>query len=198
MVMTADHPPHQNDPEREPGRQGAGQSGDRVGQLRGAGVQVDARRLAQVAIAIVLITLATLAIGFTIAGTHKNQQIDQLHTQGVPVTVTVTGCLGLLGGSGSNAAGYSCHGIYTLQGHTYKESLPGSAFHRPGTTLDAVAVPGDPALVSPVAIADAQHSSASVFVLPAVLGGVLVLLLVALIVRARRRHAGAPVAEGGT
>jgi hypothetical protein len=159
-------------------------------------VQVDARRLAQVAIAIVLITLGALAIGFTVVGVHKNQQIDQLHTQGVPVTVTVTSCLGLLGGSGSNAAGYSCHGTYTLAGHTYNESLPGSAFHRPGATIDAVAVPGDPALVSPVAIADSQHSSASVYILPAVLGGVLVLLVVALVVRARRRHAGARPAGG--
>jgi 4-amino-4-deoxy-L-arabinose transferase-like glycosyltransferase len=197
MVMTADHPPRPNDGEREPVREPAGTSGDRVGQLRGAGVQVDARRLKQVAIAIVLVTLAALAIGFTIVGVHKNQQIDQLHTQGVPVTITVTGCLGLLGGSGSNAAGYSCHGTYTLHGHTYNESLPGSAFHRPGTTIDAVAVPGDPALVSPVAIADAQHSSASVYIFPAVLGGVLVVLLFVLIVRARRRHAGAPAADGG-
>jgi hypothetical protein len=128
-------------------------------------------------------------------GVHKNQQTDRLHSQGVPVTVTVTSCLGLLGGSGSNAAGYSCHGTYTLQGHTYNESLPGSSFHRPGTTIDAVAVPGDPALVSPVAIVEAQHSSASVFVLPAVLGGVLVILVVALVVQARRRRGRARPAD---
>jgi hypothetical protein len=191
MVMTADHPPRSNDREEEPAKDGPDTSGDRVGQLRGAGVQVDARRLGQVVIAIVLITLAALTIAFTIVGVHKNQQTDRLHAQGVPVTLTVTGCLGLLGGSGSNAAGYSCHGTYTLQGHTYTESLPGSAFHRPGTTIAAVAVPGDPALVSPVAIVEAQHSSSSVFVLPAVLGGVLVLLVVALIVQARRRRGGA-------
>ena len=196
MVMTADHPPRPNDREGEAVAEGTGTPGERVGQLRGAGVQVDARRLAQVALAIVLITLGALAIGFTVVGVHKNQQIDQLHTQGVPVTVTVTSCLGLLGGSGSNAAGYSCHGTYTLAGHTYNESLPGSAFHRPGATIDAVAVPGDPALVSPVAIADSQHSSASVYILPAVLGGVLVLLVVALVIRARRRHAGARPAGG--
>ncbi len=159
-------------------------------------MQVDARRLAQVGLAIVLITLAALAVGLTIVGFHKNQQIDQLHTHGVPVTVTVTGCLGLLGGSGSNAAGYSCHGTYTLRGRTYNESLPGSAFHRPGSTIDAVAVPGDPALVSPVAIADAQHSSAGVFILPAVLGGGVVLLVGILVLRARRRHSGSDRVDG--
>jgi hypothetical protein len=163
-------------------------------------VRVDARRLGQVAIAIVLITLAALAVGFTVVGVHNNQQIDQLHTQGVPVTVTVTGCLGLLGGSGSNAAGYSCHGSYTLQGHTFNESLPGSAFHRPGSTIDSVAVPGDPALVSPVAIAKAQHSSASVFIVPAVLGGILVLIVGVLILLARRRRQTGvrAAADGGT
>ena len=56
----------------------------RVGQLRGAGVQVDPRRLGQVGIALMLVTLAGLAIGFTSPAMHKNQQINELHTQGVP------------------------------------------------------------------------------------------------------------------
>jgi hypothetical protein len=158
---------------------------DRVGRLRGGAAAADSRRLAQVGVALVLITLAALAVGFAVGGAHKNNQIDELHTQGVPVTVTVTGCLGLLGGSGSNAAGFSCHGSYTLRGHTYTESLPGSTFHRPGSTIPAVAVPGDPALVSPVSIVDAQHSSGSVYVLPAVFGGLFVVLAGFLLLRRR-------------
>ena len=89
---------------------GDGEPADRIGQLRGAGVQVDARRVGRVALGIVLATLAVLAVVFTIVGVHTNQQDDRLHRDGVPVTFTVAGCLGLLGGSGSNAAGYSCHG----------------------------------------------------------------------------------------
>jgi hypothetical protein len=162
-------------------------SDDRIGKLRGAGVQVDSRRLASLGIAVVLVALAALTVGFTVAGVHKNQQTDELHAQGVPVTVTVTGCLGLLGGSGSNAAGYSCHGTYTLHGHHYSEPLPGSAFHRPDSTIASVAVPGDPALVAPASIVDAQHSSASVFILPAVFGGLLLLLIAILVVRSRRQ-----------
>jgi hypothetical protein len=139
--------------------------------LRGAGVQIDGRKVARVLIVLVLAAMAVLAVLFTIAGVQKNSQADRLHHDGVPVTVTVTGCLGLLGGSGSNAAGYSCKGTYTLHGHTYTEPLPGSTFHRPGAVLPAVAVPGDPALVSPVSIEQDQRSSAGVFVLPAVFLG---------------------------
>ena len=164
---------------------------DRVGQLRGAGVSVDGRRVGQVALGIVLATLAILAIVFTVVGVHTNQQDDRLHNDGVPVTFTVTGCMGLLGGSGSNAAGYSCRGTYTLDGTPTASSCPGDSFHRPGSTVAAVAVPGDPALVSPASIVATEHSSASVFVLPAILGVVFLLLGALLLLLRRRRQAAA-------
>ena len=164
---------------------------DRVGQLRGAGVSVDGRRVGQVAIGIVLVTLLVLTIVFTVVGIHTNQQNDRLHNDGVPVTFTVAGCLGLLGGSGSNAAGYSCHGTYTLNGKTYSEQLPGDSFHRPGSTVPSVAVPGDPALVSPASIVATEHSSAGVFVLPIILFVVLLALGAFLLVLRRRRQGSA-------
>jgi hypothetical protein len=140
-------------------------------------VQFDRRRAGQVVVGLVGATLLVLVVVLTVAGAHSNDQIDTLHDRGVPVTVTVTGCLGLLGGSGSNAAGYSCHGSYTLDSRRYIEPLPGTSFHRPGATIPAVAVPGDPALLSPDSIIDKQHSSAGVYVVPAVLACVLLLLL---------------------
>ena len=79
------------------------------------------------------------------------------------------GCLGLLGGSGSNAAGYSCRGTYTLDGQRYyRRAAPGPRLHRPGSTVAAVAVPGDPGpRLSPASMVDApKHSSAGVFVVP--------------------------------
>ena len=173
-------------PENEPA--------DRVGQLRGASVSVDGRRVGQVAIGIVLVTLLVLTIVFTLVGFHTNQQNDRLHHDGVPVTFTVTGCMGLLGGSGSNAAGYSCRGTYTLDGKTYAEQLPGDSFHRPGSTVASIAVPGDPALVSPAAMVATQHSSAGVFVLPIILFVVL-LVLVALLLVLRRRRQGSASAD---
>lgn len=162
---------------------------DRVAPLRGAGVEINGRQVARVVLGIVLATLAVLAVAFTVIGIHNNRQIDQLRNQGVPVAVRVTSCQGLLGGSGSNAAGYTCRGTYELGGHRYNEVLPGTALHAPGTVVRAVAVPSDPTLVSPVSVVDAEHASASVFILPAVLLVALVALLVVLALRRRRTHA---------
>jgi hypothetical protein len=180
IVMTPTEP---SLPENEPA--------DRVGQLRGAGVSVDGRRVGQVALGIVLVTLLVLTIVFTVVGIHTNQQNDRLHNDGVPVTFTVTGCLGLLGGSGSNAAGYSCHGTYTLDGKSYAEQLPGDSFHRPGSAVPAIAVPGDPALVSPASIVATKNSSAGVFVLPIILFVVLLALGALLLMLRRRRQRSA-------
>ena len=145
----------------------------------------NARRVLQVVLGVVIGTLAVLVVVFTIGGIHSNDQINRLRSQGTPVTVTVSGCLGLLGGSGSNAAGDSCHGSYRLDGRLYHESLPGSTFYRPGARIPALAVPGDPALVSPLAVIDTQHASDGVFVLPGALAGALVLVVAAIVWRRR-------------
>jgi hypothetical protein len=141
-----------------------------------------------VLLGLIVATLVVLVVLLTVAGVHSNTQTDTLHARGVPVTVTVTGCLGLLGGSGSNAAGYSCHGTYVLGGHRYTESLPGTSLHRPGSTIPSLAVPGDPALVSPDSVIASQHSSAGVFVVPAVLTGILLMPLGVLAWRHRSRR----------
>ncbi|MBV8462441.1 MAG: hypothetical protein JO368_04050 [Acidimicrobiales bacterium] len=150
-------------------------------------MQLDGRRIARVLVGVVIVTLAVLVVVFTVVGIDKNRQIDRLRHDGVAVRVTVTSCQGLLGGSGSNGAGYTCRDTYGLDAQRYNELLPGTAFHAPGAVIRAVAVPGDPALVSPVSVVDTEHSSASVFILPAVL---LVLLVAVLAVLLWRRRAG--------
>ena len=167
----------------------------RVAPLRGAGVQIDSRDVARVLVGIVLVTLAVLVVVFTVAGVHDNRQIDQLRDQGVAVNVTVTGCQGLLGGSGSNAAGDSCRGTYVLDGHRYNELLPGTTFHTPGSVVRSVAVPGDPALVSPVSVVDSEHASADAFILPAVLLAVLIAVVGALVLLRGRKRAGGGAPE---
>ncbi len=121
---------------------------------------------------------------------HKNSQITDLRSHGVGVPFTVTSCLGLLGGSGSNGAGYSCRGSFTVDGHRYTEPIPGTADHAPGTILRSVTVPGDPALVITAHDLAAEHTSGRVFVLPTILLVVLAVLVgVVLLGRRRRRPA---------
>jgi hypothetical protein len=158
--------------------------------LRGAGVEVDPRRAVQLVVAVSLVALTVVAVILLLAGTKKNSQAVSLHDHGVPVTVTVSGCLGLLGGSGSNPAGYSCKGSYTFDGHRYQQSIPGNALRRPGAVVQGVIVPGDPSLLStPGAVAD-QHASWRVFILPVILFALVVVALVVL-ARNRRRAPGA-------
>ena len=159
--------------------------------LRGAGVQVDVRRAGRVIGALCLVALAVVAVVLLVAGNHKNAQITQLKTHGVGVTVTVSGCLGLLGGSGSNPAGYACKGTFTLDGHRYSEDIPGTALHDPGTKVQAIAVAGDPPLLDTLAAVAREHTSSGVFVVPAVLLVVLMVLVGGLGLR-RRRLRGAP------
>ena len=158
--------------------------------LRGAGVVTDVRRVGRIAVGLCLVGLAALTVVLFASGFDKNAQIARLHRDGVPVLVTSTGCTGLLGGSGSNPVGYACRGTFTVAGHRYDEPLPGNTLYPPGSTLRAVTVPDEPALVTPVRLAATEHTSATVFVLPTVL----VVLLAALVGLAlgHRRHPSDP------
>lgn len=163
-------------------------SNEPVSTLRGAGVNYNARKVGQVVIGLCLATLAVLAVVFTVAGIHNNSQINKLRHDGIPVTVTVTKCLGLMGGSGSNAVGYSCTGSFTIHGTRYTETLPGTGHHDRGSAVPAKAVPSDPALVSPISVLRSEHSSLSVFILPLVLLVVLALLIALIVVVRQRRR----------
>lgn len=159
--------------------------------LRGAGVDVDIRRVGQVVIGICLVGVAVLGVILLVAGFQKNAQITSLRQNGVPVEIKVTGCMGLLGGSGSNAAGYDCRGSFTLDGQSYTENLPGNNLLIPGTTLRGISVPGDPALVSTPSAVAAEHPSWTVFAVPVILLVLVAAILGVLFVR-RRRARGAP------
>jgi hypothetical protein len=158
-----------------------------ISTLRGAGVEADGRRVARAVVALCLVTLAVVTVVLFSAGIKKNAQITRLRHHGVTVDVRVSGCLGLMGGSGSNAAGYACNGTFTLGGRRYSDAIPGNTFYRPGATVRAVTDPADPALLSTVAMVNAERASWRVFVLP----GCLLALLVVLggLVAERRRRA---------
>jgi hypothetical protein len=158
-----------------------------VSTLRGASAAVDAQRATQVVVGLVMVTFAVLGIVFIVVGINKNNQINELKDQGVRVTYVVSKCMGLLGGSGSNAAGYACQGSYTIDGRRYFENLPGSSYHAPGTTVSAISVPSDPTLLSTPAMVGSDRASGSVFILPAVLLGAFVVLLLVVLLRRRAK-----------
>ena len=145
-----------------------------------------------VVVSVCLIALAVVAVILLVAGVQKNNQADNLHQHGVRVDVTVTGCLGLLGGSGSNGAGYACKGTYTFDGRHYSQSIPGNADHAPGSVITGVIVPNSPDLLSTPELVARQQASWNVFILPAVLFLVLAVSLatVAVVRRRDRRSAG--------
>ncbi|HUY66243.1 MAG TPA: hypothetical protein VMV06_05460 [Acidimicrobiales bacterium] len=168
----------------EPGDTGAGTGLDGgpdgpLMALRGAGVDVDFRRVGRVAAAALLSAMAVVAVVLFVAGAQKNAQITRLHDHGVGVEVTVTRCIGLMGGSGSNLAGYQCRGSFTINGHRYDEALPGATPSHSGATFRAVTDPDDPALLATRSAVAAEHASWRVFILPVVVLAVMALTVVA-------------------
>jgi hypothetical protein len=136
---------------------------------RGGTVDVDRRRAGQVVIGVCLVALVVTGVVLLVAAINNNRQINSLRNHGVPVTVAVTNCLGLMGGTGQQAAGYSCSGTYSLDGVSYHQTIPGTAFHAPGSTIQGVAVPGDPKLLTTPGQLARQHASWTAFIIPALL-----------------------------
>lgn len=148
-----------------------------VGALRGAGVDVDARLAGRIAVVLALATLLVVAVIMFVAGADKNAQISSLRQRGVPVTVTVTGCAGLLGGSGSNFAGYACRGWFTLDGRHFNQAIPGDSLLATGQHIRGVTVADDPGLLSTASALADQRPSDRVFVLPGLLSALFVVLV---------------------
>ena len=147
-----------------------------MGTLRGAAVSVDPRRAGVVAFLVVLVGLLASAGGLALAAHQSNARADRLRNHGVKVEATVTTCLGQLGGSGSNAAGYTCRGRFRLDGSVHDEVLPGNQQRAPGDKVALVSVSGHPAdLATPESVA-ALNPGAGAYGLPAGLAGGAVLL----------------------
>ena len=157
-----------------------------VAMLRGARIEVDAARVGRVLGGAVLAAFAVFAVVFFVVGAHKNAQINELRQHGVPVEVTVTKCLGLMGGSGSNGAGYACSGTFRLGGHLFAEAVPGDVLYGPGTKLAAIAAANGSGLFAPVDVLAGERASWTVFIVPAVLVLVFVALAGAWMLRRRQ------------
>lgn len=158
-----------------------------IDNYRGGTVNVDVRKAGRVVMAVCLVALTVLGVILLIAAVNNNSQISNLKDNGVPVAVKVTGCLGLIGGTGQSAAGYSCSGTYTLDGTQYHQNIPGLTFHTPGSTIRGVVVPSNPKLLSTPDQLARQQASWTAFIIPGLLLLVVVVVLVAVFLRRRPR-----------
>ena len=132
--------------------------------LRGAGVEIDTARAGRIVVALLLVGLVAVGAVLLVAGHRKNAQVDDLRAHGVPVRVTITHCLGLMGGTGSSPAGFECTGTYTFRGTRFTEGVPGSTFH-PDRAVVAGTVPtDDPGLLSTPSTVTSLHRSATLYV----------------------------------
>jgi hypothetical protein len=130
---------------------------DRVGALRGSsGVGVQ-RQFWVYAGAVALVILGVVMVVSFVSAAKDNARIERMKTHGIAVAVTVTDCVGNLGGSGSNGAGDTCHGRYSVGATTYHEVIGSmSTFAAPGAVIRGIA---DPSQHSTVEIASAVTRS---------------------------------------
>jgi hypothetical protein len=160
---------------------------DRATSLRGPAPVSVGRRFWLLAGVFGLVVFAVVLVVSFLSVSNDNARIDRLKTHGIPVTITVTSCIGNIGGSGSNSAGYTCRGDYTVNGATYREIIGSMAtFSATGTTVRGVV---DPSHHGTVVLSSAlRNSSASPsrYVAPGLLGIALVALTLALRRVARR------------
>jgi hypothetical protein len=122
--------------------------------VRGGGAGSNGPRMIQLFLGACFLTLAALVITLVVQAAGENARADGLHRHGVPVTATVTGCLGVASGTGITVAAFDCKATFVQAGRTHTEVLRGStALLQTGATISAVVAPGDPGSLSTVAAA---------------------------------------------
>jgi hypothetical protein len=141
-----------------------------VVSLRGPEVPSIGRRFWISVAAVILALLATIVIVSFASAVNDNSRIDRLKAHGVTVIVTVTDCLGNIGGSGSNAAGYTCQGTYRLDGVNFHETIGSkSNFSVSGSKVRVVADPAQPSTIEVASAVARSSSSATVYIVPSLL-----------------------------
>ena len=162
------------------------------GYIRGGGgVEIHTRRVVDVVAAGCVALLVASVVVLSVSASHQNGQLTTLRHHGVPVEVTVTGCLGISSGVGMGIEYWQCRGSYTLGGQSYQEVLRGSrTLLEAGQQIPAVAVPGQPALVTTASAVGKSRSAWTPYVAPALLGvaAIAVILGWALLTRRSRRR----------
>jgi hypothetical protein len=135
---------------------------------RGAAVgDVNGGRVIKVLLAACLLGLVIVTVVLTISAARQDSRSDRLKNEGIPVVATVTGCEGVGASINVGVEYYVCRATYSLDANAYNEVLGGNrADIDPGTRVQAVAVPGSPALVATARSVDKPLSTWAPYVTP--------------------------------
>jgi hypothetical protein len=166
--------------EREP-------SYERVAPLRGSTPVSVGRRSWLFAGALGLVLFSAALVVSFVAITNNNSRVDRMKSRGIAVEVTVTNCAGNLGGSGSNGAGYTCSGYYTVGRVTYREPIGSMVtFAASGTRVRGVVDPSHHGTVVLASAVLTSVASRSAYLATGLLTLVLIVLTLVFLRVARR------------
>jgi hypothetical protein len=156
-----------------------------VSSLRGPEAQPIGRNFWLVAGTLLIAVLAVIVTVSFISAANDNARIDRLKFHGVSVVVTVTNCVGNIGGSGSNGAGYTCRGAYDVKGVAYHEVIGAkTTLSTTGSTVRGVADPNRPSTVELASAVASSAASPSAYIVPSLLA---LLLLAVMAILYRRK-----------
>ena len=158
-----------------------------VASLRGAEAVDVGKTSIRVAGTVFVVVCAVVLVAGVVSASSSNARISRMKSRGIPVVVRVTGCFGNIGCSGSNGAGFTCHGAYSVDGVKYREVIGSmSTFVSSGTPVRCFA---DPSHHNSIELADAVKTSRTSLTAYFVLGALAVVLLaVALALRRAARR----------
>jgi hypothetical protein len=147
-------------------------SDEPVASLRGAAAAGDIRKAGPWFAIGTGILLVVIAVVVLLGSLSDRATTNRLKSEGIHVSASVTECIGNLGGSGSNSAGFTCHGRYVVRGGHYEEVISGLQTFAPQGTK--VAVIADPQRLSTIETV-AQLEASTTSMVPFVVSGALLL-----------------------
>lgn len=158
-----------------------------VTTLRGPQAASMGRSFWRIAGAICLVLVAVAILVSFLSVRNDNARLERMRANGIPVTVTVLNCVGNIGGSGSNAAGYTCHGRYRLDGTTYHEIIGAmTTFWTSGSEVKGVVDPSQHSTVMQASALESRRTSPKSYLVDELLTAVFLALAVAFLRSTRR------------
>ena len=128
--------------------------------LRGPAAAGDLTKATPWIALIVGVLLVVIAVVVFLGGQSANSAAKRIATSGIRVEATVTNCVGNLGGSGSNGAGYTCTATYKIDASHYSSVVQAlSTYHDPGTVISVTADPLHPSSITLTGAVGTGHAS---------------------------------------